>query len=199
MTNTLTKNYWILTLDEYQPVLVTADGDMVLEADFSLAEEIIDSGIRLHRLVDFIRECKHCIQNSWSDANPSLQFGISYKVVEQITYLAYWKNYRLEFRIDKVLDDFIVSARFLNQPQLSCVLDQFAIGIDPSNELQAWLDFLYNIISEHAEIWQIHLVVHKSIYNGLAASQPASVFIELETEESVLIPETLTALPGPSF
>jgi hypothetical protein len=196
MTNTLTKNYWILTLDEYQPVLVTAEGDMVLEAEFSLAEEAIDSGIRLHRLVDFIRESKHHIQNRSSDTNPLLQFVISYEVVEQITYLAYWKDYRLEFRIDKVLHDFRISAYFLNQPPLSCVLDQFAIGMDPSNELQAWLNFLCNIISEHVEIWQIHLVVHKSIYNRLAASQHARVFIEIETEDSILIPE---GLPSPSF
>lgn len=199
MTNTLTKNYWILTLDKYQPVLVTVDGDMVLEANFSLAEEATDSGIRLHRLTDFIQECKHHVEHCSEEVSPLLKFSISQKVVEQMIYLSYWKNYQLEFHMGNSFDNIIVAAGFLNQPQLSCVLDIFPDGFDPFNELQAWLDFLCSIISDHAEIWQIHMVVHKSVYDMLAASKNARVFIEIENDEIPLTVNGLGGLLSPTF
>ena len=199
MTNTLTKNYWILTLDKYQPVLVTVDGDMVLEADFSLAEEATDSGIRLNRLADFIQECKHHVENYSEERSPLLRFGISHKVVEQMIYLAYWKNYRLELCMCTGFDDIVVSTRFLNQPELSCVLDQFPNGFDPFNELQAWLDFLCSIIADHAEIWQIHMVVHKSVYDMLAIPNNPRVFIEIENDESPITINGMGALLSPAL
>ena len=191
MTNTLTKNYWILTLDKYQPVLVTVDGDMVLEAGFSLAEEATDSGIRLHLLAGFIQECKHHVETCSGEVSPLLKFSISRKVIEQMIYLAYWKNYRLEFHMGNSFDNIVVAAHFLNQPQLSCLLDLFPAGFDPFDELQAWLDFLCSIISDHAEIWQIHMVVHKSVYDMLAIPNNPRVFIEIENDES---PLTITGL-----
>ncbi len=198
MTNTLTKNYWILTLDKYQPVLITVDGDMVLEAGFSLAEEATDSGIRLNRLADFIQECKHHLENCSGEVSPLLKFGISRKVIEQMIYLAYWKNYQLEFHMGNSIDNIVVATRFLNQPQLSCVLDQFSDGFDPFNELQAWLDFLCSIISDHAGIWQIHMVLHKSVHDTLAAPNNSRVFIEIETNESPLTINGLGAVLSPT-
>jgi hypothetical protein len=187
-----------LTLDEHQPVLVTVEGDMVLEADFSLAEEATDSGIRLHRLAEFIQECKHHVENCSGEASPLLKFSISQKVVEQMIYLAYWKNHRLEFHMGNGFDNIVVGARFLNQPQLSCVLDLFPDGFDPFNELQAWLDFLCSIIADHAEIWQIYLVVHKSVYDTLAVPNNSRVFIEMEHDETSLTIDGLGAMLSPA-
>ena len=39
MTDSPSKNFWIVDLDEYTPILVTADGKVIVQAGFSLAEE----------------------------------------------------------------------------------------------------------------------------------------------------------------
>ena len=68
MTDTATKNFWVVDLDEYTPILVTADGKVIVQAAFSLAEEGLDSGYRLQQLVDFIRDTKSRLE----DCFPSL-------------------------------------------------------------------------------------------------------------------------------
>jgi len=193
MTDTSTKNFWIVDIDQYTPVLVTADGNVDMEANFSLAEESMDSGDRLKRLVDFIRNAKCRLEDCSPALTSLLPFGVSHKVAEQIVYLAYWKNYRLEFRVDKTRNDVAVWARFPNRPELNCILDEFAGGVDLSDELQGWLDFFYSIISNHAEIWQIHLVVNERVYEKLAVAHHASVLVEVQTEASTLVDEVLAA------
>src|SRR5689334_8790044 len=121
MTDTQMKNFWTVTLDQYQPVLVTADGDILMEADFSLAEESVDSGTRLHRLVGFIHECKLHVEHTAPDSRWVYKFGVSYKVVEQIVYLTYWKNYRLDLGIDAHGSDTVARIHFPNQPKLDYV------------------------------------------------------------------------------
>ena len=179
MTDTNIKNFWTVTLDQYQPVLVTTDGDILLEANFSVAEEAIDSGIRLHRLVDFLHDCKLHIEQAAPDSRYIYKLGISHKVVEQIVYLAYWKNYRLELGIDSVGTDIVALAYFTNQPELNCVLDQYSNGFDVWDGLQGWWDFFYNIIAEHTEIWQIHLILDERLYHQLVIPDGGKVFIEV--------------------
>ena len=51
-------------------------------------------------------------------------------------------------------------------------------------ELQKWFYFLCHIVREHAQIWQIHLVVSKSILARLRPSQDKlDVFVEVVDEE----------------
>jgi hypothetical protein len=123
-----------------------------------------------------------------------LAVSVSQNVVEQIIYLAYWKNYHLEFHMENTGERFIIGARFLNQPQLNCILDQFKVEDDHQEALQGWLDFLCNIISDHADIWQIYFVIHESIYAQLTSSASARVFIEVDRTERQLLRHELPAL-----
>jgi hypothetical protein len=179
MTDIQNKNFWIVTLDHYQPVLVTADGDILLEANFSLAEEHVDSGIRLRRLVAFIGECEKCVQTIDPDSRNMHEFGVSPKVVEQLVYLAYWKNYRLELGIDRNQNDVEVRAHFPNRLELSCVLDRYSNRFDIWDGLQSWLNFLCSIIQEHADIWQIHLWLDESLYQQLVIPGCGKVQVEV--------------------
>jgi hypothetical protein len=179
MTDSHTKNYWILTLDHYKPVLITAGGDLLLEADFSLAEENVDSAIRLRRLMDFIRQCRLHVEDLGAEQSYASEFGISQKVVEQIVYLAYWKNYRLELGITRNGSSILAHTHFPGRPELNCVLDQFPDDLDTINGLQDWLDFFHNIIAEHADIWQIHLVLDKGVCKQLVMPENGKVLVEV--------------------
>ena len=199
MANTPTKNFWVVDLDKYEPVLIDTYGNVILKAGFNLAEEDADSGDRLRRLADFIRGAKLYIENYCAELTSQLVLGISHKVVEQIADLAYWKNYRLEFLIDKITGHIAVCARFSKYPNLTCLLDVFANGFDPYDELQGWLEFFCSLISEHAEIWQIHLVVNRSVYEKLTAPETTRVLIEIQDGESIFMVDSLPALLGLSL
>ena len=193
MANTCMKNFWIVDLDHYKPVLVTVNGDAVIEADFSLAEENTDSGDRLKLLIEFLGTAKRQLDDCARGLTDLLTFGVSHQVAEQIAYLAYWKDYRLEFHIDKVKSGIVVWARFPNQPELNCILDEFAGGFDLCDDLQGWWDFFCRLISELAEIWQIHLVVHECVSTRLVMVRPPNVLVDIQTEESASPEETLTS------
>ena len=184
MSNASTKNFWIVDLDKYELVLLASDGNTVLESGFNLAEENTDSGERLRRLVDFIRRAKRRVQDFSLELTSLLPFGVSRKVAEQIVCLAYWKNYRLEFRIDKAKGNVVIWVRFPNNPELNCVLDHFADGFDAGDELQGWLDCLCSIISDHTEIWQIHLVVNESVYENLVVPAMPANSLKSRAEKS---------------
>jgi len=186
------KNFWIVDLNHYKPVLVTANGDVVIEADFSLAEENIDSGDRLKLLIEFLGTAKRQLDDCAPGLTDLLTFGVSHRVAEQIAYLAYWKDYRLDFHIDKVKSGIVVWARFPNQSELNCVLDEFAGGFDLCDDLQGWWDFFCRLISELAEIWQIHLVVHECVRTRLAVVQPSNVLVDIQTGEDASLEELLT-------
>jgi hypothetical protein len=207
MTDTATKNFWIVDLDEYTPILVTADGKVIVQAGFSLAEEGLDSGGRLKRLVDFIRDTKGPLEDCFPSLTALMPFGVSHRVAEEIVYLAYWKNHRLQFRMDKARHEVVVWTRFPNKPELNCVLDRFAGDVDPYVELQGWLNFFCRIISDHLEIWQIDLIVHKSVYEKLAIPTHTSIFIEVQAGENRIMDDDLAcadnhnvspAMPVPS-
>lgn len=190
MNDSATKNFWIVDLDEYTPILKTVDEKIIVQADFSLAEEGLDSGERLKQLVDFIRNTRKRLEDCFPGFTSRLPLGVSQRVAEEIVYLAYWKNQRLECRVDKASYEVVVWVYFPDQPQLNCILDQFAGGLDPCNELQEWLDFFCRIISDHLEIWQIDLVIHESVHRRLAISNPANVFIDVQAGECTLMQES---------
>ena len=191
MTDSPSKNFWIVDLDEHTPILVTADGKVIVQAGFSLAEEALDSGYRLQQLADFIRDTKGRLENCFPGLTALLPFGVSHRVTEEIVYLAYWKNDRLQFRMDKVGHEVVVWARFLNKPELHCVLDRFAGDVDPYVELQRWLDFLGGIISDHLEIWQIDLLIHESVYEKLVIPAHTRILIEVQTSENTIVDDDL--------
>ena len=181
MTKTYTQNSWTVDLDKYEPILLDPKKAVTLRAGFSLSEETEDSGKRLRQLVDFIHQARFYAETANLVVTPHLSINVSQNVVEQIIYLAYWKNYRLEFHMSRAEDHVAIWARFLNKPELNCVLDQFEAGEDNQKALQGLLDFLCNIISDHADIWQIYLVVQGSIYDQLTVPTSTRVFIEVES------------------
>jgi hypothetical protein len=168
-----------------------------LRACFSLSEEKEDSGKRLRQLVEFIHQARFYAETANLVVTPHLSITVSQSVVEQIIYLAYWKNYRLEFQIGKAGDHVAIWARFLNKPELNCMLDHFKDEEDNQNALQEWLDFLCNIISDHADIWQIYFVVQDSIYLQLTIPTSTRVFIEVESTGGQVVERDFPALPVP--
>lgn len=163
---------------QYVPVLVAFPEFRLLQsAHYSLGNMEMDAGEKLRLLLDFVRRT--------SLANPSGGYlPCSHRIVEQIAYLSYWKDLTLEFSLEVALNNIVVMARFPKEPGLSCVLDVFPgrTGLHP--ELQKWFYFLCHVIREHAPIWQIHLVVSKSILPRLKLSQDEpDVFVEVVDDE----------------
>ena len=197
MIKTSTQNLWTVDLDKYEPVLLDSMKAVKLRACFSLSEEKEDSGKRLRQLVEFIHQARFYAETANLVVTPHLSITVSKTVVEQIIYLAYWKNYRLEFQIGKAGDHVAIWARFLNKPELNCMLDHFKDGEDNQNALQEWLDFLCNIISDHADIWQIYLVVQDSIYDQLTIPTSTRVFIEVESTGGQVVESGFPALHVP--
>ena len=187
MTDIATKNFWVVDLDEYTPILVTADRKVIVQAGFSLAEEGLDSGERLQRLVDFIHDTKGRLEDCFPSLTALMPFGVSHRVAEEIIYLAYWKNHRLQFRMDKARHEIVVWAHFPNKPESHCVLDQFAGDFDPFDELQGWSNFFCRLISDQLEIWQIDLIVHESVYEKLAIPKQTSIRMEVQAGENMII------------
>lgn len=171
---------------QYVPVLVTRpENQLIQSAGFSLAEMEMDSGYKLKLLIDFIRQMN--AENLSGSYVPC-----SHKIVEQIAYLSYWKNFTLEFRLEMAGKNLAATARFPREPELTCVLDVFH-GCDipsseqawPLEDLQKWFDFLCQVVREHAQIWQIHLIVARSILTRLrSSSDRPDVFVEvIDSEE----------------
>ena len=170
---------------QYVPVLVSRPANQLIQsAGFSLAEMEMDSGYKLKLLIDFIRQMN-------ADDLSGSYIPCSHSIVEQIAYLSYWKNFTLEFRLEMAGKNLAATARFPREPELTCVLDVFP-GCDntpseqawPLEDLQKWFDFLCQVVREHAQIWQIHLIVAKSILSRLRSSPDRlDVFVEIIDDE----------------
>ena len=170
---------------QYVPVLVSRPANQLIQsAGFSLAETEMDSGYKLKLLIDFIRQLN-------ADDLSGSYIACSHKIVEQIAYLAYWKDITLEFRLERAGKNLVVAARFPREPELTCVLDVFP-GCDcpssnqtrPLEDLQEWFAFLCQVVREHVQIWQIHLIVAKSILSRLRSSPDRlDVFVEIIDDE----------------
>jgi hypothetical protein len=170
---------------QYVPVLVTRPANQLIQsAGFSLAEMEMDSGYKLKLLIDFIRQLN-------ADDLSGSYIACSHQIVEQIAYLSYWKNFTLEFRLEMAGKNLAVTARLPREPELTCVLDVFPGCDGPSSDqiksledLQKWFDFLCQVVREHAQIWQIHLIVARSILSRLMpSSDRLDVFVEVLNSE----------------
>jgi hypothetical protein len=87
--------------------------------------------------------------------------------------------------------DLAATARFPPEPEPTCVLDVFPGCDSPSSEqagpledLQERLDFLCQVVREHARIWQIHRIVARSIPGRRRPSpDQLDVFVEVMDDE----------------
>jgi hypothetical protein len=175
---------------QYAPVLVTRPANQLIQsAGLSLAEMEMDSGYKLKLLIDFIRQMN-------TENHSGRYIPCSHKIVEQIAYLSYWKYFTLEFRLKMAGKNLVATARFPREPELTCVLDVFPSCDNPSSDqarpledLQKWFDFLCQVVREHAQIWQIHLIVARSILTRLrTSSDRPDVFVEvLDSEEKACL------------
>lgn len=194
MNKKYSQNLWTVNLNQYEPVLLDANEALIMRAGFSLAEETEDSGKLLQLLIDFIDHARQVASSAQADLGSDLPVSVSQNVVEQIIYLAYWKNYHLEFQIGNVEERVVIWAHFLGKPELNCILDRFKAEGNNQEALQGWLDFLCNIISDHADIWQICFVIQESIYDQLTIPIAARVFLEVERTEDQPVQHELPAL-----
>lgn len=182
MANQKTKNNLIIDHDDkYIPVVRKTTGKIQISASFSLAEQSVKSGDRLQRLIDFIRRHNHGATRRNHNGE---SVGMSHRLVAQIVYLAYWENYPLEFWIESEAD-IVIRACFPQQPELTITLDVFNNKMDPCSEIQRWWSFLCEIISAHADIWNIPLVVDESIYCDLMPGDFSKVLVDIVPEREL--------------
>jgi len=93
----------LIDVKDFMPVVVssTDKNNIQIHSAFSLANLERDAGERLWALVDFIR-------TSQMASSHGLYVGCTHAIAEQIAYLAYWKNYPLEFRIGRFGSSIVV-------------------------------------------------------------------------------------------
>ena len=152
----------LIDIKDFMPVLVpsTDKNNILIHSSFSLANLEWDAGEQLRALVDFI-------QSSQMASTYGQYIGCSHAVAEQIAYLAYWKDYPLEFRIERSGKSIVVMAHFPKQPEFDCILAVFHDRQELHDGVQKWFECFGHLVQEHARIWQIHLVVDKPTYRKL--------------------------------
>ena len=152
----------LIDVKDFMPVVVsyTDKKNIRIHSSFSLANLDRDAGERLCALVDFIR-------TSQKVSRKNLYVGCTHAVAEQIAYLAYWKDYPLEFRIERFGRSIVVMAHFPKQPEFDCILAVFYDRRELHAGVQKWFNCICRLVQDHAEIWQIHLIVDKPIYRKL--------------------------------
>jgi hypothetical protein len=174
----------LIDLDrDLYPVLTDAratNEQIFSKAAFSLEDMGMDSGDKLFCLREYIR----FVQNTW--ALPGLYIGLSMHVVREIASLAYWKNWTLEFRLDKRGDALVMAAHFPKLQDRDFVINMFRENdpeFNPYPLMKEWLRFFRNIVKEVAELWTIHIVVNESIAEKIGCLNDDGVVI---TNEEIL-------------
>ena len=170
----------LIDVKDYMPVVVssTDKNNIRIHSSFSLANLDHDAGERLRELVDFIH-------TSQSASTHGLYIGCTHAVAEQIAYLAYWKDYPLEFRMGRFGSSIVVMAHFPKQPGFDCVLGVFYDRQELHRGVQKWFDCFCQLVRDHAEIWQIHLIVDRPTYRKLEEPRCAKfdILVEVVDEE----------------
>ena len=170
----------LIDVKDFMPVVVssTDKNNILIHSSFSLANLDRDAGERLRALVDFIR-------TSQNASSRGLYVGCTHAVAEQIAYLAYWKDYPLEFRIGKFGRSIVVMAHFPKQPEFDCILAVFYDRRELHAGVQKWFDCFCRLVQDHAKIWQIHLIVDKPTYRKLEEPRflQLDILVEVVDEE----------------
>ena len=151
-----------IDIKDFMPVVVSSadKSDIRIHSSLSIANLDRDADERLHALVSFIR-------TSQKAANPRMFIRCTQAIAEQIAYLAYWKDYPLEFRIEKFARSIVMKARFPRQQELDCILAVFADRRELHAGVQKWFECFCRLVQEHAPLWQIYLIVDKLTYRKL--------------------------------
>lgn len=152
----------LIDIKDFMPVVTSSidRSNIRIHSSFSLANLDRDAGERLRALVGFI----HTSQK----ASGKRQYvGCTQAAAEQIAYLAYWKDYPLEFRIGRFGKSIVVMAHFPKQPEFDCVLAVFSYRRELHAGVQKWFECLCRLVQDHARIWQIHLIIDKPTYRKL--------------------------------
>jgi hypothetical protein len=177
----ITPIHGIIDLDQgLFPILTSnqfASEHIFAKAAFSLADMDTDSGDKLFCLREFIL----WIQKHW--ALPGFYIGLSMHVVRQIASLAYWKNWALEFRLDKRGDAFVMAAHFPNLPEIDFVINIFRENdpeFNPYPLMKEWLWFFRSIVQEVAKLWTIRIIVNESIAEKIGCLDADDVVITNE-------------------
>jgi hypothetical protein len=170
----------LIDIKDFMPVLVSSTDkrNIRIHSSFSLANLDRDAGERLRTLVNFI----HTAQEA---STQRLYIGCTHAIAEQIAYLAYWKDYPLEFRIGRFGRSIVVMAHFPRQPEFDCILAVFYNRRDLHAGVQKWFDCFCHLVQDHAKIWQIHLIVDKPTYRKLEEPRffEPDILVEVVDEE----------------
>ena len=170
----------LIDVKDFMPVVVssTDKNNIRFHSSFSLANLDWDAGERLRALVDFIR-------TSQNASSRGLYVGCTHAVAEQIAYLAYWKDYSLEFRIERFGRSIVVMAHFPKQPEFDCILAVFYARRELHAGVQKWFECFCRLVQDHAQVWQIHLIVDKPTYRKLEEprSLKPDILVEVVDEE----------------
>ena len=152
----------LIDVRDFMPVVVSSadKSNIRIHSSFSLATLDRDAGERLRALVDFIR-------TSQKASNQGGYVGCTHAVAEQIAYLAYWKDYPLEFRIRRFGRSIVVMAHFPKQLEFDCILAVFRDQRELHAGVQKWFECFCRLVQDHARRWQIHLIVDKPTYRKL--------------------------------
>jgi hypothetical protein len=101
-------------------------------------------------------------------------------VVREIASLAYWKNWALEFRLDKRGDTLVMAAHFPNLTEMDFVINIFRENnpeFNPYSLMKEWLRFFRSIVQEVAELWTIRIIVNESIAEKIECLNDGDVVI----------------------
>jgi hypothetical protein len=177
-TTLLPVDRFLLDHDQnYRPIAILSEREagerIVGQALYSLSDNS-DSLDLLSSLAQFVQDWHgHLVERD-------LPHSVSHRLAAQFVYLAYWKGVSTELRIDRTQGKIYASVRFPQHPALSCTLAQFNDPVSDTqsaNALQNWLRFAFETVDEHAAIWQIGLVVDRSVYEQFApAGLPGACF-----------------------
>lgn len=177
----ITSFHGLIDLDQdLYPVLTNAratNEQVLSKAAFSLEDMGMDSGNKLFCLREYLR----FVQQTW--ALPGLYIGLSTHVVLEIVNLAYWKNWALEFRLDKRGDALLMAAHFPNLPETDFVINIFRENdpeFNPYPLMKEWLRFFRSIVQEVAELWTIRIIVNESIAVKIGCLNDGDVVITNE-------------------
>lgn len=151
-----------IDIKDFMPVVVSSmdKNDVRMHSSLCIANLDRDAGERLQALVSFIR-------SSQKATNSRRYIGCAQAIAEQIAYLAYWKDYPLEFRIEKFAGSIVIKARFPRQQELDCILAVFADRRELHAGVQKWFECFCRLVQDHAPLWQIYLIVDKLTYRKL--------------------------------
>jgi hypothetical protein len=171
----------LIDVKDFMPVVVssTDKNNIRIHSSFSLANLDRDAGERLRALIDFIRISQEA-------STQRMYVGCTHAVAEQIAYLAYWKNYPLEFRIGRSGRSIVVMTHFPKQPEFDCTLAVFPDRRELHAGVQKWFECFCRLVQDHAHIWQIQLIIDELTYRKLEEPRFLKPDILVEVVEASL-------------